>query len=101
MPASEAVDFEREFGELVRELRALPPMTAPQDLRGRVRALGEPEERRRLAPRRPSRRVLLVLVPACLLAIIAAALVHGLISSGPGKSVVAAEHAPAKQRRLL
>jgi hypothetical protein len=41
MPASETVDFDREFEELVRELRALPA-EAPVSVRERVRALGEP-----------------------------------------------------------
>ena len=45
MPASETVDFEHEFKELVRELRALPT-DAPATVRERVRALGEPEPRR-------------------------------------------------------
>src|SRR5918995_1139602 len=40
MPATET-DFEREFEELVRELRALPT-AAPEQVRERVRALGEP-----------------------------------------------------------
>jgi hypothetical protein len=96
MPASETVDFEREFEELVRGLRALPSVSAPQELRERVRTLGEPEDRRRLALRRPSRRALLVLAPACVLALVAAALVHGLVSSGGGgRSVDAFGHAPA------
>ena len=40
MPATD-VDFEHEFEELVRDLRALPT-AAPQHVRERVRALGEP-----------------------------------------------------------
>src|SRR5947208_615759 len=89
MPASETVDFEREFGELVRELRALPTPSAPQNVRERVRALGEPaERRRRLALRRPSRRIVLVLVPVCVLAVVAAAVVHGLVSSSSSRPVV-------------
>ena len=42
MPATDTRDFEREFEELVRELRALPA-EAPPHVREQVRALGEPE----------------------------------------------------------
>src|SRR6266516_274567 len=71
MPASETVDFEREFAELVRELRAIPTAASPA-LRERVRALGEPQ------PRRPriSRRTLLVLAPACVIALAAGAVLY-------------------------
>ena len=86
MPASETVDFEREFAELVRELRALPAPRASHELRERVRALGEPEPRRRFAFPRPSRRMLFVAAPACVLAVVAAAVVHGLVSSGSTRS---------------
>jgi hypothetical protein len=65
--------------ELARELRALPT-TAPPSLRERVRALGEPEPRRAL-PRIPWRGATFVLVPACLAALLAAAVVHGVLSS--------------------
>ncbi len=41
MPATE-IDFEREFAELVAQLREFPA-DAPDSLRARVRALGEPE----------------------------------------------------------
>src|SRR5437762_1803153 len=40
MPATEPVDFEREFAAIVRELRALPTDASPE-LPGRVRALGQ------------------------------------------------------------
>src|SRR5690242_2142174 len=66
-----------EYTELVRDLRALPT-AAPQSLRERVRALGEPEPRRAL----PVRRSLLVLAPACVAALLAAAAVHGVLNSG-------------------
>lgn len=79
MPASETVDFEREFGELVRELRALPTDT-PATVRERVRALGEPEPRRVL-PQMTWRRAVVVLVPACLVAVVAAAAIRGVVSS--------------------
>ena len=83
MPASETVDFEREFEELVRELRALPSDT-PASVRERVRELGEPQARR-VFPRLTWRRAVLVLVPACLIAVVAAAAVHGLLSSSASK----------------
>lgn len=82
MPATDTVDFEREFEELVRELRALPT-AAPESARERVRALGEPAPRRSL-PLLPWRRSLLVLAPACALALVAAAVVHGVLNSGGG-----------------
>src|SRR6266404_3707677 len=46
MPATD-IDFEREFEELVRDLRALPT-AAPQHAREQVRALGEPPRPRTL-----------------------------------------------------
>jgi Domain of unknown function (DUF4349) len=79
MPASETVDFEREFEELVRELRALPT-DAPATVRERVRALGEPAPRRVL-PQLTWRRAVVVLVPACLVAVVAAAAIRGIVSS--------------------
>jgi hypothetical protein len=82
MPATDTLDFEREFEELVRELRALPT-AAPESVRERVRALGEPTPRRSL-PVLPWRRSLLVLAPACALALVAAAVVHGVLNSGGG-----------------
>lgn len=72
-----------EFAELVRDLRALPT-GAPESVRERVRALGEPQPGWTL-PRVPWRRSLLVLAPACMLAIVSAAIVHGLANSGAPK----------------
>jgi hypothetical protein len=69
-----------EFAELVRDLRALPT-AAPGGLRERVLALGEPEPRRTF-PHLPWRRSLLVLAPACALALVSAAVVHGVLHSG-------------------
>jgi hypothetical protein len=86
MPATDTVDFEPEFEELVRELRALPT-AAPESVRERVRALGEPAPRPSL-PRLPWRRSLLVLAPACALALVAAAVVHGVLNSGSEKQTV-------------
>ena len=79
MHATETVDFEHEFAELVRELRALPT-AAPATVRARVHALGEPTPARGL-PRIPWRRSLLVLAPACVLALVSAAVVHGVLST--------------------
>lgn len=69
--------------DLSRELRALPT-GAPAALRERVRALGEPEPRRVL-PTIPWRRATVVLVPACLAVVLAAAVVHGLLVSRGGR----------------
>jgi len=64
---------------ILRDLRALP-LDAPSTLRERVRALGEPQPGWTL-PALPRRRALLVLAPACLLALVGAAVVHGVQSS--------------------
>jgi hypothetical protein len=93
MPATDTIDFEREFKELVRELRALPT-AAPERVRERVRALGEPAERRRL-PVVPWRRAVLVLAPACVLALVAAAVIHGVLNSSPKREVTLA---PQRER---
>jgi hypothetical protein len=68
---------------ILRDLRALE-LDAPAALRERVRALGEPPPRRTL-PYIPWRRSLLVLAPACALALVSAAVVHGVLSSGEPK----------------
>jgi hypothetical protein len=83
MPATD-VDFEREFEELVRDLRALPT-AASTDVRERVRALGEPPQPRTLHDlllTLSSRRSLLVLAPVCVLALVSAAVIHGVVNSG-------------------
>ena len=85
MPATD-IDFEREFEELVRDLRALPT-AAPQHVREHVRALGEPARPRTLHDLLlflSWRRSLLVLAPVCLLALVSAAVIHGVLNSGPG-----------------
>jgi hypothetical protein len=69
-----------EYAELARDLRALPT-AAPESLRERVRALGEPVPRREL-PHVPWKRAALVLAPACLVAVLGAAVVHGVLNSG-------------------
>src|SRR5438067_1628338 len=94
MPTTD-VDFEREFEELVRELRAVPT-SAPQHVRERVRALGEPARPRTLhdLPLMFSwRRSLLVLAPVCVLGLVSAAVIHGVIHSGgnPRQTAVAGQ----------
>jgi hypothetical protein len=83
MPATD-VDFEREFEELVRDLRALPT-AAPTNVRERVRTLGEPERPRTLHDLLLMfswRRSLLVFAPVCALALVSAAVIHGVVNSG-------------------
>src|SRR5258706_4059165 len=83
MPATD-VDFEREFEELVRDLRALPT-AAPSSVRERVRALGELTRPRTLHDLLLSfswRRSLLVLAPVCVLGLVSAAVIHGVVNSG-------------------
>ena len=87
MPATD-VDFEREFQELVRDLRALPT-AAPEQVREHVRLLGEPARARTLRDVLPAlslRRSLLVLAPVCVLGLVSAALIHGLVSSGDSQN---------------
>jgi len=86
MPAIDTIDFEREFAAVVRELRALPA-AAPAGVRERVRALGEPAARRSL-PRLPWRRSLLVLAPVCVLGLVVAAVVHGVLNSAPKRQTL-------------
>jgi hypothetical protein len=83
MPATD-IDFEREFAELVARLRDVPA-DAPDSLRARVRALGEPEAPPTLRDRLaifPWRRGLLLAAPVCLAALLSVAAVRGLLSSG-------------------
>ncbi len=89
MPTTDTIDFEREFSDLVAELRALPT-AAPAPLRERVRALGEPAQPATAWDRLRGfqwRRSLLVLAPACLLVVFAAAVVHGVANSGPPQAL--------------
>src|SRR6266566_1308313 len=86
------VDFEREFEELVRDLRALPT-AAPQQVREHVRALGEPAQPRTLHDLLlllSWRRSLLVLAPVCVLGLVSAAVIHGVIHSGGNSKQTAA-----------
>jgi Domain of unknown function (DUF4349) len=73
--------------ELERLLRNCVP-AAPDELRARVRAL-HPEPRRGQAL--PSRRVLLLLAPACVALGVAAAAYHGISSPSSPQRVVAGE----------
>ena len=102
MPATD-IDFEREFGELVRDLRALPT-AAPASARERVRTLGEPERPRTLHDLLltfSSRRSLLVLAPVCVLALVSAAVIHGVINSGgDSKQTAVAVHKADAQVQL-
>ena len=102
MPATD-VDFEREFEELVRDLRALPT-AAPTSVRERVRTLGEPARPRTLHDlllTLSSRRSLLVLAPVCALALVSAAVIHGVVNSGGDskQTAVALQQADAHAQR--
>ncbi len=85
MPPTDT-DFEREFAELVAQLREAPT-AAPDSLRARVRALGEPDApptpRDRLALV-PWRRTVLLAAPVCVAALLSVAIVRGVVSSGSG-----------------
>jgi hypothetical protein len=99
MPATETTDFEREFEELVLALRALPT-AAPERVLEHVRALGEPAQPARVWHRWsgiPWRRSLLVLAPVCVLGLVSAAVIHGVLNSDPERSAVATVHGEATQ----
>jgi hypothetical protein len=88
MPTTDTIDFEREFSDLVAELRALPT-AAPATVRDRVRGLGQPAQPVNLLDRARGiawRRAVLVLAPACVLGVFAAAVVHGVANSGRQES---------------
>jgi len=90
MPSPELIDFDRRFEQIVRELRATAP-SAPESVRSRVRELAaaplpEPPLRRRFG----GRRVAFVLVPVCLLGVVAGALVAGRGGGGGTPSAVRA-----------
>src|SRR5919204_4157866 len=87
MPATDT-DFERDFAELVAQLRDMPA-AAPESVRARVRALGEPDAPPTLRDRVTTirwRRAVLVAAPACVAVLLSVAAVRGLISSGGGGS---------------
>lgn len=73
--------FEIEHAALIAELRAAP-LHAPDSLRSRVLA-NAPVARRSTRFRRPPRRLVLVAVPLALAAAVTAAVVHGIVGSGP------------------
>jgi Domain of unknown function (DUF4349) len=99
MPATD-VDFEREFAELVAQLRDVPA-TAPDSLRARVRALGEPEAPPTLWDRLATvrwRRSVLVAAPACVALLLSVAVVRGVLSSGsPHRQALTAAVTTAKE----
>lgn len=75
MPSPELIDFDRRFEQIVRELRASAP-SAPESLRARVRELPSARASERPLFRRfGGRRASLVLVPVCLIGLVAGALV--------------------------
>jgi hypothetical protein len=106
MPSPELIDFDRRFEQIVRELRATAP-PAPESVRARVHELASaPAPELPLRRRFGGRRVALVLVPVCLLGLIAGALVSGrgggggtpsAVSAGGGK--IAADERAAPSRR--
>src|SRR5512133_3946081 len=99
MPPTDTIDFEREFQELVRDLRALPT-AAPEHVRAHVRALGEPAQALKPWDRLRAvswRRSLLVLAPVCVLGLASAAVSHGVLNSGPQREAVATVHGEAAQ----
>src|SRR5437588_522184 len=63
---------------LASELRAAKPAASPE-LRQRVTAM-RPEPRRNFLPRLSARRAAVVLVPACVVAGVGVAVVHGVVS---------------------
>jgi hypothetical protein len=100
MPATDTTDFEREFEELVRDLRALPT-AAPGHIRENVRALGEPVLSQTFWSRVPRfnwRRSLLVLAPACVLGLVTAAVIHGVLNSGPAREAAVTQSGTAFER---
>jgi hypothetical protein len=87
MPATD-IDFEREFAELVAQLRDVPA-AAPDSLRARVRALGEPDAPPTLRDRLvlvPWRRAVLLAAPVCVATLLSVAVVRGVVSSGSSRS---------------
>jgi Domain of unknown function (DUF4349) len=104
MPATDT-DFDREFAELVAQLREAPT-AAPDSLCARVRALGEPEAPPTLRDRLalvPWRRTVLLAAPLCLAGLLSVAVVRGVVSSGGGNRAAtpvfgAARTAPGVQQ---
>ena len=69
------------FEALAQELRAAKP-AAPAELRQKVASLEPAPRRQWVWPRFSARRTALVLVPACVVAAVGAALIHGVVNSG-------------------
>ncbi len=90
--AAPRTDDETRRAALLGELRGAT-LRAPDALRARVIAAA-PAPRRSFAPR-PSRRLILVAIPAALGLAVAAALVHGLTGSSGPRPVSLAAHSPA------
>jgi hypothetical protein len=82
MPATD-VDFEREFEELVRDLRALPT-AAPASVASAYAHWASPPgpNAARSVAHGLVAALLLVLAPVCVLALVSAAVIHGVINSG-------------------
>ena len=90
--AAPRTDDETRRAALLGDLRGAT-LRAPDALRARVIAAA-PAPRRSFAPR-PSRRLILVAIPAALGLAVAAALVHGLTGSSGPRPVSLAAHSPA------
>jgi len=89
--AAPRTDDEARRAALLGDLRGAT-LRAPDALRARVIAAA-PAPRRSFAPR-PSRRLILVAIPAALGLAVAAALVHGLTGSSGPRPVSLAAHTP-------
>ena len=82
-------DRERELQAILRELRARKPVASPE-LRERVTALREPQARERWTfARVRTRRAAFVLVPACLLGVVAAVALTRSAGTGGGEQAAA------------
>ena len=91
MPSPELIYFDRRFEQIVRELRATAP-PAPESVRARVRELASvPAPEAPLLRRFGGRRVALVLVPVCLLGLVAGTLVAGRGGGGTPSAVPVAK----------
>src|SRR5438093_13404380 len=87
-------DLDERFDDLVLELRATQ-VSAPPELRDRVRALAaaQPEEQAAQRRRRPPlRRLALVAVPVAVVLAAAGALLGGFLTSGGGNRQAGTDH---------
>ena len=85
------------YEALANELRAAKPK-APAELRERVAALEPATRERWVFPRVSARRVSLVLVPACLVGAVGAAVIHGVVNSGGPRTHHAVSLSTVKMR---